>query len=40
MSLILDRIEIDCLMNFNAQPHLNVKNLNGLCVVELCLIGG
>jgi len=23
----LDRIEIDCLMNFGTKPHLNVQNL-------------
>jgi len=32
MPLILGRIKIDCLMNFDAQPHLNVKNLN-CCVL-------
>jgi len=28
MLLILDRIEFDCLTNFDVQPHLNIKNMN------------
>jgi len=40
MPLILGKIEIDCLINYDAQPQLNVKNLNCYVFVELCLVGG